>query len=344
VSDPYWRGVEDNLRKKLYQYRRFPVDMVLDPFIPIPKAFTLSGYGLVPAEAALGPDNATAISHHYEGVLKSIEDVEGITDNHVSLDEEKTLEHSREAEALLGGIPFRLTGHTFHLGVWDHLSTLLGVENFYYALVDEPELLHAAMERLTEATIAGIEDANRLGIHDDIANLCHCSHTYTDELLPGSGQGKGPKSENCWAFGLAQVFTGASPEMFYEFELPYINRMAKYFGMIYYGCCDKLDNKLERVKAIPNVRKVSCSPWSDRKLFAERIGTELVMSNKPNPAFLAGSAFVEDVVRNDLIETRELAKANNVNLEYLLKDVSTVGKDPSRLTRWGEIAMEVVQG
>jgi tRNA threonylcarbamoyladenosine modification (KEOPS) complex Pcc1 subunit len=40
--------------------------------------------------------------------------------------------------------------------------------------------------------------------------------------------------------------------------------------------------------------------------------------------------------------TVDLAKANNVNLEIILKDISTVRFEPSRLTRWADIAMEIV--
>ena len=64
------------------------------------------------------------------------------------------------------------------------------------------------------------------------------------------------------------------------------------------------------------------------------------MSNKPNPSYLAGSVFDEDVVRKDLRRTIEAAKANGLGLELLLKDISTVEKDPGRLWRWSQIAME----
>ena len=127
-----------------------------------------------------------------------------------------------------------------------------------------------------------------------------------------------------------------------EFELPYITKMAEHFGSIYYGCCDRLDDRLDMVKKIPNVRKVSCSPWSKRENFAENIGTELIMSNKPTPALIAETSVDWDAVRDDLKRTVDLARANNVNLEMILKDISTVANHPDRLTRWAEIAMQVV--
>jgi len=118
--------------------------------------------------------------------------------------------------------------------------------------------------------------------------------------------------------------------------------MAEYFGMIYYGCCDRLDDRLDVVKKIPHVKKVSCSPWSDRDVFAERIGPDLVMSNKPTPALVAMESFEPEAVKKDLELTLLAAKRNNVNLEFILKDISTIKYQPQRLTEWADIAMKAV--
>ena len=66
------------------------------------------------------------------------------------------------------------------------------------------------------------------------------------------------------------------------------------------------------------------------------------MSYKPNPAFLAGDTFAEEAVRKNLRLAIDAAKRNNVRLELLLKDISTVRYEPQRLTRWNQIAMEEV--
>ena len=345
VEDRFWRGVEQGLRRTLYKWWHFPVDMVLDPFIAVPKAVTRAGYGMREKSTILGAPDCTAKSRHFVNQLLELDDVNAITDDRITHDEAETERRLAEAEELFAGIaPVKTTGIGFHLGVWDKISTYMGVEECYFAFYDDPELLHAAMERLTRSTILGIEDANRLGLHDDSASLCHCSHVFTDELLPDSGAGRGPVSQNCWSMGLAQLMTSVSPGIFEEFELPYITRMASYFGMLYYGCCDRLDDRLDLVKRIPNVRKVSCSPWSDRARFAAEIGPDLVMSAKPSPAFLATGSFDANAVRRDLELTCALARQNKINLEFLLKDVSTVRREPERLTRWAETAMRVVEG
>jgi len=96
------------------------------------------------------------------------------------------------------------------------------------------------------------------------------------------------------------------------------------------------------VKAIPNVRKLSCSPWSNMDVFAEKIGSDFTMSVKPNPAMLAGAAIDYAAIEKDLHNTVAVAQRNNVNLEFILKDISTVNYEPGRLARWHEIVMSVV--
>ena len=139
---------------------------------------------------------------------------------------------------------------------------------------------------------------------------------------------------------MAQLFTSVSPAINREFEVPYMSKLFSYFGAVYYGCCERLDDRLDVIDQMPNIRKISCSPWSDREHFAAVLPKKYIMSNKPNPSYLAGAVFDEDVIRKDFRRTIEAAKANGLGLELLLKDISTVENDPRRLWRWSEIAME----
>lgn len=346
VEDPFWRKLEYGLRQELYKWNHFPVDMVLDPCIVIPKAVTGNNYGLKIAEDRLAMDAQNDIvSHHYENQIQTEEDIQKIQDMQIVHDEKQSEHWLEEAKDVFDGIaPVRQSGGIeFHLGIWDHLAMLMGVEDIYLDLIDRPEFVHAYLERKTEATIEGIKQANQLGAHNDNSMICHCSYIFTDSLLPQPGSGKGPVSQNSWAFGMAQLFTSVSPATTKEFEIPYISRMAEHFGMMYYGCCDRLDDRLELVKAIPNVRKISCSPWSNRDAFCENIGRDYIVSNKPSPAFIAVESLDLEVVRKDLEHTVRAARSNNANLELILKDISTVRYQPERLTQWAQLAMEIVQ-
>lgn len=347
VADRFWRGIESSLRQTLYKWEHFPVDMVIEPFITIPKAIFNSGYGPVTLETTLPSDERNAVvSHRYVNQLREPEDIEKIHDMRIVHNDEESRRRMEEAAEIFEGIiPVRQSGGMqFHLGIWDTLSTLMGVETIYFDLLDRPEFILAILERMTQSLLAGIRQVNEQAISDDAANVCHCSYIYTDELLPDFGAGRGSVTGNSWAFGLAQLFTSVSPAVTEEFEIPYISRLAEHFGGIYYGCCDRLDDRLDAVKRIPNVKKVSCSPWSNRDAFAERIGNTLIMSAKPTPAVLAETVFDTSIAHKDLEHTVNAATRNGVNLELILKDISTVKYEPARLTAWAELAMSVVNG
>ena len=95
---------------------------------------------------------------------------------------------------------------------------------------------------------------------------------------------------------------------------------------------------------IPNVRKVSMSPWVDQHRGAAAIGADFVHSRKPSPALLAGERFDPARVREDLLATRSVCRQHGCPLGYILKDISTVRYQPQRLSEWARIAMEVACG
>ncbi len=86
---------------------------------------------------------------------------------------------------------------------------------------------------------------------------------------------------------MAQIFVsvspGDAPGVRARLRLPWYER----FGLGYYGCCEPLDTKIDIVRKIPNVRKISMSPWVKVERGAERIGGDFVFSRKPSPALLA---------------------------------------------------------
>ncbi len=341
VEHPYFRQVEQELRRLIYKWEHLPADMVLEPYILLPRPIRNSGYGLAPeAQRTKYDEKSDMVARHYENVIQSLEDVEKIAFPQLTLDREEEAEFLHTAETIFAGIaPVRMQGITLHLGLWDTVTEWMGVEACYIALMEQPELLHAVMERLTQATLGVIDQVNRLGLQDIHGHLCHCSYTY-GELPSATCDPEHPTTADGWAFGLAQLFTAVSPAVTAEFEVPYMQRLFPHFGAIYYGCCDRLDDRLDIIARMPGIRKISCSPWSNRENFAANLPPEYIMSNKPTPALLAGDSFDEDAVRADLRRTIEAASRHGLGLEMILKDISTVRYQPQRLWRWAEIAAE----
>jgi len=342
VQDPYWRNVEWEMRTMLYKFRHMPADMVLNPYLCLPKPVHNSGWGLEPRTSrSIELEAGGTLSREFINQIETMEDVERIRMPVLTLDEKREMEICEQAKELFDGIiDFRMTGLCMHLGIWDSISMWMGVENCYFALMDEPEMIHALMEKLTTGLIGMIEQMNRQELFDIHSNLCHCSHTFLNDMPK---QDDHALSGNAWAFGLAQLFTAVSPEITDEFEVQYMKRIFPYFGAIYYGCCDRLDDRMPVIEKLPKIRKLSCSPWSDREHFAEVMPDYCVMSNKPNPAFLATGELDEPLIRADIRRTIAAAKAHNRPLELLLKDISTVNHNPACLWRWQEIVMEELQ-
>jgi len=345
VQDPYWRNVELELRRKLYSWKNFPVDMVFTPYICLPKPIHDSGWGLAANEDIKKLDERTgAASHYFHNCMQTEEDIEKIQMPEITLDEEKLRQIRQEADVIFDGIiPYQMTGCSLHLGIWDTISTWMGVENCYIEILDRPEFIHALLEKMTQGLLHKIEAINRLGVYDVTSNIVHCSHWFLDDLPAKDTDFDFGQTTNSWAFGLAQLFSSCSPAVTEEFEVAYMQRVFPHFGAIYYGCCERLDDRLDVLAKLPNVRKISCSPWSDKEHFAETLPDRVVMSVKPTPALVAGNFYDEDKIRKDLRESIEAAKRHNRNVELILKDISTVNRDPNRLRRWAQIAMEEVQ-
>ncbi len=344
-KDKYLYDIELFLRKRIYKFNHFPLDMVVEPCLTIPFVAHNSSYGMDKLENIAITDAGNNVrSHEYINQLLENEDIDKIKDMQLTVDDKASRELKSIVEGILGDIipVFQAGGIDIRCAMWDHLAEVMGVENIYFDLVDRPEFLHAIMERMTTSALKGIERANKLRLFNSSLNFCHCSPIYTDDLLPTFMGGSECTSHNSWNFGMAQLFTAVSPDVSKEFEIPYMARIAKEFGSFYYGCCEKLDDRLDLVATIPNVKKVSCSPWSDKKNFAEKLNPKLIMSQKPNPAFLAASSFNEDIVKKDIRQTLEIAKSNKINVEFLLKDVSTVMYDPIRLDRWAKVVTETI--
>jgi hypothetical protein len=344
-SDPELRGYEQRLRRTLYQWKHFPVDMVLEPFFLIPKAIINTRFGMhVEEDIVITDPTNDVISHLYVNQFQTEEDLEKIQEPRVSHDAAETERRMDVAHDLFDGLlEVRSWGADLNYSLWDPISTWMGVENALYALIDRPDYIHRLLTRMTDGFISMIDQLEDQGLLCQPQSLIHCTGAYTDELPAPGYNPDAPRAKDIWMFGLAQMFSAVSPAMFKEFEVDYSSRICDKFGLVYYGCCDPLDGKMDEVRLIPNVRKVSMSPWVNEERGAAEISGDYVYSRKPNPAFLATDIFHGDQVREDLMTTKNICDKNGCPLEFILKDISTVRYDPPRLFEWGRIAMEVAQ-
>ncbi|MHB1319763.1 MAG: hypothetical protein ACYCYF_14210, partial [Anaerolineae bacterium] len=329
----------------LYAWDHMRVDMVVDPWIEIPKTINGAHLGMRAIEdrAILDPAN-DVVGHYYIDQLQTEEDLEKIRTPEIHLDVEATARAEARAHEIFDGIlDVRMQGAHPGFAPWDRIVEWHGVEASLVDLVDRPDFIHKLMARVTDANLSLLDQLEAQGLLGQPQSLIHCTGAYTDALPAPEYDPQRPRAKDLWTMGMAQIFVSVSPAMHQAFELDYAVKWYERFGLVYYGCCEPLDTKLHIVRKIPNLRKISMSPWVNVERGAERIGSDFVFSRKPSPAFLAGDMLHADAIRADLAEVRDACARHGTPLEFILKDISTVRYQPQRLWEWANIAMSVVR-
>ena len=345
-ENPELRVYEEFLRRQLFKWKHFPADMVVEPYIKVNRKINNTGYGIKVQDETLATDPLNDVmSHSYKDILQTEEDIEKITVPDISHDSADTSRRLEEARNIFGGIldVYPVSGEELFLCIWDFISQIKGVENALYAIIDEPEFMHRVAAKLTRSFSGMLDQLEEQGLLPDarLQTTIHCTGAYADELpAPGYNLEK-PRCKDLWIAGMAQMFSTVSGAMHEEFELSYAKPIYERFGLVYYGCCEPLDRKLDIVTKIPNLRKVSMSPWTDAERGAEGLGNSFVFSSKPNPSFLAFDSFDEEPIINELKKIKAACARNGSPLEFILKDISTVKSQPQRLSHWAETAMEI---
>jgi hypothetical protein len=148
--------------------------------------------------------------------------------------------------------------------------------------------------------------------------------------------------KDLWGWAESQEFESISPDMYQRFVLPYLAQLSARFGLVYYGCCERVDDRLPGIlEAIPNLRSVSVSAWSNLGKVAELLGKQYVYSRKPRPAYISGAHPDWGLLEKDMRDT--CAVARDCNLEILFRDVYTVNGDRARLQKWVDMTKSIFQ-
>jgi hypothetical protein len=163
---------------------------------------------------------------------------------------------------------------------------------------------------------------------------------YAEELPDPAANVNGVSRGQLWCFMAAQEFTAVSPAMHEEFLLRYQLPILSKFGLTAYGCCEDLTNKIDMLRAIPNLRRIAVSPFANVARCAEQIGKDYVLSYRPSPADMVSYGF--DPARIRAILTRDLQACRGCHTDITLKDVETVENDPDRVRHWVSLTREVV--
>ena len=338
------RLAENQMREQIYQWEHLPADMIVEAVFYAETFINDSGFGINCEEDTIVQAQGDISSHGYKPVITEESDVEKIKDPVLSLNIEKNEQYLTMLNEAFGDIleikPAGIT--TQHFAPWDTLVQWIGVQEAMMDLVMRPEMIHAAMDRLTNASLARLrqwQELNVLSFHIGNYRVGTGGLGCSSEL-PGNDYNPAQvKTHNLWTGAMAQILGSVSPEMHEEFALKYERRWTENFGLVYYGCCETLHDKFEIVKKnMPNVRKLSCSPWTNIEKLCEQVQNDYVVSIKPNPAIFVRETWnlkeAEDELRSSL------EKSRGCHVEVIAKDLSTLREEPQRLWEWTEMAVK----
>ena len=343
-TDSFYRGQELHLRRVLYQWEHVRGDMVVEDVFYSPIVVHDTGWGL--NVNAVRPDHYFGAAH-FEPVITSEQDVDKIQLPQVTVDREET-EHvfQRYSDLYDGIFKVQKRGQCgFWFAIFDQFIQWRGLDQAFVDMLDRPAWMHRVLERMTQGMIGQLdqlEQRNALGLNNGNVGVGPGGLGFTDELPQPDFDGAHVRAKDMWGHATTQIFSVVSPAMHEEFALQYESRYLQRFGLAGYGCCEPLHRKVDVIrKHIPNLRRISMSPWVDVAMGAEAVGKDLVFSYKPNPAILGGEAWEVEAARAHLRDVLE--KTRGCAVEIIMKDLHTCRNEPRRMWEWTRMAQELAQ-
>lgn len=338
--------LEGAMRRALYQWEHFQVDLVVSPVFHVGKRTRQTkGIGIQVQERVIKGDTGAYISAHaYTDQLKTEDDLAKLQEPEIVYDKEASEQALAMANEVFDGLMDvkLVAGGGLGYSIWDRIAMFRGVDALLMDLAMRPDFMHKTARRFMEIAQSGFRQREKLELLSSDNLLLHCTPACTRDL-PADDFNDHVRPKDVWGRAAAQIFGSVSPDMHDEFDLAYNEELFKDCGLVYYGCCEPMDGKIDILrKRFKNLRKISITPWADPKRAAENIGSDYVLAAKPNPAFVAMSKFNPKPVEEEIAGYCEACKEHGTTLEFVMKDISTIGNNPQNLTQWAAVVKAVI--
>jgi hypothetical protein len=345
-KETWAREMERSLRELIFRCEQVNDDWVVEPRITWQWDVTIGDYG-VQTELVRGQNEGKLGSYNWDPPIKDLDrDFDKLHIRELSVNREKSLAWKDFLQEHFGDIlpvEFRAS-YWWTTGLTWAAINLIGLQQLMMAMYDNPTGLHRLMAFLRDDfqhMLDWFEREELLSLNQEDDYIGSGSIGYTKELpQPGRNPAEPVRIADLWGLSESQETVGVSPQLFDQFIFPYQMPIISRFGLSYYGCCEPVHTRIHILKQIPNLRRVSVSPWCDQEIMAHECSRTIIFCRKPNPALISTSVFDEDAIRKDIRITLDAAR--DCALELVMKDVHTVNNQPDRLGRWVQIAREEI--
>ena len=341
-GDPFYREYEKELRYQLF-HAEWGDDYVFEPWITVNSVQPRKWGNVWGVEIKHNSLRGDGKAWSFAPDIVDWSDTEKYSWPPHRIDEEATAANVRKLGEAIGDIlPVNRERGPVCQGFLGDISTdiaqLRGLEQIMIDMCEEPEQLHKLLGWMRDGILANQQAAEEAGDCSQTSQQNQCL-AYSRTTLPPQPNTHGVKRKDLWAYCASQEFTGVSPAMHEEFLLHYQKPILENWGLSAYGCCEDLTTKIDLLRQIQNLRIIAVAPLANVARCAEQIGTDYVISWRPNPTHMVTYGFDAGKIRTILKEGLEAARGCRVHIN--LKDVYTLEGDVTRLERWMKIAREV---
>lgn len=349
-EDELLRDYEFHFQLQFYR-NEFGDDYVMEPWVTTTPVYANEDKNW----GSWGIENDTTIPdgmltfHMAEGHLTSPDEIDRLVAPNPIIDYKKTEQKYEKVCEAFGDtievVQDLYPGGAF--GISNLLAVFFGPMSMLTWLCDYPDTIHDICDRIAKAAIRTFKDAAANGQitnkNSTFAGNAKIQATaYTRELPNPDEPLQSLPLNKTWHHADAQEFEGVSPEMHNEFIIDHMKPFYDLFGLIAYGCCENLTEKIDVLRRIGNLRRIAVTPWANIKKCAEQIGNDYVISWRPNPTDMVSNGFDEDHARKIVKEAKDIFEAHDCMYEVNLKDVITVDNDRDRIKNWVSVVREVV--
>ncbi len=340
--------IEDTIQRVLICNDVIGDDRVIHNTFRVELSLKYDEFGVNLKKTQKKDEEGNDLGFHIEPIILDIEtDLEKLKPSifFCDIDEKRIL--CDKVENVIGDIlPIELCNTTmlWEAGLTKRITDLMGMENYFYAMYDNPDELHSLTQFITDDFIrlAKWQEENGLLTPNwDNHHAGSCSYGFTKDLPVNKHtntdlrKGKTDiKLKDIWLNTNSQETVGISSEMYKEFALPYYKQICDLFGLVYYGCCEPVDSIFtDCIDTIPNVRKLSISHWCDIESIGRQLqGKKIVFSRKPDANFLGSDIIFNEEGYKEYIE-KSLQASIGLDVEIIQRDVYTLKNDKSRLKK-----------